>query len=51
LPLFGAPLTTPPPAPPSAIEQRLAGLNPDEMSPRQAMELLYELQRLAREAQ
>jgi DNA mismatch repair protein MutS len=47
LPLFAAP-TAPPPAP-SEIEQRLAELNPDELSPRQAMELLYDLHRKARE--
>jgi DNA mismatch repair protein MutS len=48
LPLFAAPAAPPSPAP-SAIEQRLAGINPDELSPRQAMELLYDLHRQARE--
>jgi DNA mismatch repair protein MutS len=31
---------------PSAAERRLAEINPDELSPRQALELLYELRRL-----
>jgi DNA mismatch repair protein MutS len=43
--------TTAPPAPPppSAIEQRLAELNPDELSPREAIQLLYELHRAAQD--
>lgn len=33
---------------PSEVEQRLATVEPDELSPRAALELLYELKRLAR---
>jgi DNA mismatch repair protein MutS len=50
LPLFATPVAPPAP-PPSAIEQRLAEINPDDLSPRQAMEFLYELHRQARERQ
>jgi DNA mismatch repair protein MutS len=50
LPLFAAAIAPPLPPAPSAIEQRLAAINPDELSPRQAMELIYELHRKAREA-
>jgi DNA mismatch repair protein MutS len=32
---------------PSAVERRLAEVNPDELSPKQALELLYELRGLA----
>jgi DNA mismatch repair protein MutS len=39
LPLFVAP---------SAIEQKLAAINPDEISPRDAMQLIYELHRAAK---
>ncbi len=51
LPLFAAapPVRSPPPGVPSAAEQRLAEINPDELSPRQALELLYELRHLVRE--
>ena len=31
---------------PSAVEERLATVNPDDLSPRQALELLYELKQL-----
>ncbi len=34
---------------PSIVEDRLAGLLPDEMSPREALQALYELKALARE--
>jgi DNA mismatch repair protein MutS len=34
----------------SAVEKRLAALSPDEMSPREAMQLLYELHRAALES-
>jgi len=42
LPLFSA---TPPPAPakPSALEVTLADVHPDELTPREALQLLYEL--------
>jgi DNA mismatch repair protein MutS len=48
LPLFAA---TPKPAPvnasgPSEAEQALSALNPDELTPRQALEALYELKAL-----
>ncbi|HVG46593.1 MAG TPA: DNA mismatch repair protein MutS, partial [Rubellimicrobium sp.] len=32
---------------PSAVEERLRALRPDELSPREALELVYELKRLA----
>ncbi len=52
LPLFA--VTAKPAAPsklsePSAIETTLAGVNPDELTPREALELLYRLKRLERE--
>ena len=31
---------------PSAVEERLAGISPDDLSPRQALELLYELKQM-----
>ena len=34
---------------PSALEQRLASLDPDALTPREALQLLYELQRVARD--
>ncbi len=44
LPLFAAAATfAPAPAQPSAIETRLAEIHPDELSPREALDLLYEL--------
>jgi DNA mismatch repair protein MutS len=53
LPLFSA-APPPPPAPPpqsgaSALEDRLAEVLPDELSPRAALELVYELKALARD--
>jgi DNA mismatch repair protein MutS len=60
LPLFAAaappsPLTPPAPLPPAPIEAppdelrlRIAALEPDELTPRRALELLYELRQLAR---
>ena len=36
----------PPLPPPTAVERRLEEINPDELSPRGALELLYELKRL-----
>jgi DNA mismatch repair protein MutS len=44
---FGAP-AAPAAREPSALEQRLAGLDPDALTPRAALELVYELQRLAK---
>jgi DNA mismatch repair protein MutS len=46
LPLFAAPLAAPVPRESSEVERRLAALNPDELSPREAIQLLYELHRL-----
>ncbi len=48
LPLFQA-MTPPPPAAPPApslAEQMLAGVNPDELTPREALDLLYRLKAL-----
>ena len=42
LPLFSA-AVPPPPAPPSAVEEALAGVNPDEITPREALDLLYRI--------
>ena len=49
LPLFSA-VATPPPPPQrtSAVEERLQQILPDELSPREALELLYELKEAAR---
>jgi DNA mismatch repair protein MutS len=51
LPLFAA--APPPPqtarGAPSQVEERLAALHPDELTPREALELLYELKALATE--
>ena len=47
LPLFAAaPKAGPAPARPSAVEAALAGLNPDGLSPREALELVYQLRSL-----
>lgn len=48
LPLFRA-VAPPPPQPRgrSAAEEKLAGVHPDELTPKQALELVYELKRLA----
>jgi DNA mismatch repair protein MutS len=52
LPLFAAmaektqPAGQAEPAGPSAVERRLAEVNPDELSPKEALELLYELRGL-----
>ena len=43
--LFARPEPAPAPAP-SAAEERLRGVDPDRLSPREALELLYELRRL-----
>ncbi|HVA13777.1 MAG TPA: DNA mismatch repair protein MutS [Stellaceae bacterium] len=43
LPLFAARRAPSAPAEPSALEQLLAGLKPDEISPRDALELLYKI--------
>ncbi len=47
LPLFSAPQPAPPkPARASEVEARLADILPDELSPRDALDLVYELKRL-----
>ncbi len=44
LPLFAAIATAPPPVPQqSNIEQRLRGIHPDDLSPKDALSLIYEL--------
>jgi DNA mismatch repair protein MutS len=46
LPLFAA--TAPPPAPePGPLEEALASIDPDALSPREALEALYRLKRLS----
>ncbi len=49
LPLFSAPQAVPRPAPrgPSECELRLSSVHPDDLSPRAALDLLYELKGLA----
>jgi DNA mismatch repair protein MutS len=47
LPLFAAP---PEPTPADALRERLAGVEPDTLTPRAALDLLYELKALAQEA-
>ncbi|HEU0221840.1 MAG TPA: DNA mismatch repair protein MutS, partial [Paracoccaceae bacterium] len=49
LPLFSARPAPPPPPKPSPIEARLAALRPDELSPREALDLVYELCRIAQQ--
>ena len=49
LPLHANPAPPPAVPPPTAVERRLADINPDELSPRGALELLYELKRLRKE--
>ena len=44
LPLFSAPAA--PPAEPSVVEETLAGVSPDELTPREALDLVYRLKRL-----
>ena len=44
--LFSAP-PAPPPAEPSAIEAALAKLDPDMLSPKEALDALYALKKLA----
>jgi DNA mismatch repair protein MutS len=46
LPLFSSAVAVAE-AEPSAVETRLRGVRPDELSPREALELVYELKRLA----
>jgi DNA mismatch repair protein MutS len=48
LPLFRARAPAPPPAPsgPSALEERLMSTRPDDLTPREALDLVYELRSL-----
>ena len=46
LPLFAVASRPPPPAPASAVEDRLGEVLPDELTPREALSLLYELKGL-----
>ncbi len=50
LPLFSAASRAAPPAParmaPSAVEAQLRGIIPDDLTPREALEILYDLRRL-----
>ncbi|WP_108025672.1 DNA mismatch repair protein MutS [Rhodovulum kholense] len=52
LPLFSAAAIpqrpAPAPAGPSPVEDRMSAIHPDELSPREALELLYELKALSR---
>jgi len=47
LPLFAAAADSPAPPAPSPVEARLARIQPDEMSPREALAALYDLKALA----
>lgn len=51
LPLFSAIPPAPPPAAPrdSEVEKRLEDIHPDALTPRQALELIYELKALKAE--
>jgi DNA mismatch repair protein MutS len=52
LPLFSAAAKAPAPAvsreTPSAVEEKLAAIIPDEMSPREALQVLYDLKALVK---
>jgi DNA mismatch repair protein MutS len=55
LPLFSAvpavaPTRAERPQGPSAVESRLAAISPDDLSPREALAVLYELKRIAGES-
>jgi DNA mismatch repair protein MutS len=52
LPLFAATPAAPPPAPakPSEVEATLAAIHPDDLSPREALQILYELKEKARQS-
>ncbi|HXP30229.1 MAG TPA: DNA mismatch repair protein MutS [Stellaceae bacterium] len=49
LPLFAAARAAAPAQPPSAVEAALAAVRPDELSPKEALELLYRLKALPAE--
>jgi DNA mismatch repair protein MutS len=46
LPLFAAPLPASPPPRQDKLREALAGIEPDELTPRQALEALYNLKRI-----
>ncbi len=48
--LFGTGAATPTPSDPSSLTRRLSEINPDELTPREALDLVYELLRLMQEA-
>jgi DNA mismatch repair protein MutS len=52
LPLFSAVVRSPAPAPkgPSPVEAALAGVHPDELTPKEALELIYALKALTTSA-
>jgi DNA mismatch repair protein MutS len=51
LPLFSAIASQPPARPPkpSPVSEKLAGVHPDELSPRDALNLIYELKALSKD--
>ncbi|MDO9125464.1 MAG: hypothetical protein Q7U42_01225, partial [Parvibaculum sp.] len=51
LPLFSATAKPAPVAKVSAAEEELKNLNPDELSPKEALELLYRLKALAKDGE
>jgi DNA mismatch repair protein MutS len=54
LPLFSAVVRSPAPPPatrgPSPVEEKLAGVHPDELTPKEALELIYALKALTTSA-
>ena len=52
LPLFSATHSAPKPMPrgPSELEEKLAGIHPDELTPKEALNLLYEIKSLTKPA-
>ncbi|HOO52555.1 MAG TPA: hypothetical protein PLK94_14865, partial [Alphaproteobacteria bacterium] len=46
LPLFHVPVPSPRKAKTSKIEERLAEINPDSLSPKEALDLMYQLKTL-----
>ena len=50
LPLFAAAQAEPPAPAPDPVQAALAGIDPDALSPREALEALYQLKRLASDA-
>jgi len=50
LPLFAAVAKPPAPAKPDKLREELKAISPDELSPREALSLLYEIKQWARDA-